>query len=199
MTMSVDIGKFKTRIKHQGCIGYREREVEFDVMWVSCGVYQLSYYRPSDAADHEVVVVDDWYPPNTFITFTPEQFEKVVELYPQAPKRQRDECYKPFYEDYDLSRGMFDFGEDMLFQAFKDPAENTERVYLVNHQFMCGSPTTSTQVLGLYLEDLRRLQELIDSKKDEIFYSGCRISMPSKFALGGNHETKEKEVDAAGT
>ena len=180
MTIAEVFGKFKARLKHQGCIGYREREVELDVTWVSCGVYEITYYRPSDAENHEVLVVEDWYPPNTSISFTPEQFEKVVELYPQAPKRQRDECYKPFYEDYDLCRGMFDLEFDTLFQAFKDPHENVERVYLVNHLFVCGSPSTSTQVLGLYIEDFHRLRDLIESKKDQIFYSGCKIAMPSK-------------------
>jgi hypothetical protein len=180
MTMTVDIGKFKTKLKHQSCFGYREREVEFDVTWVSCGVYQLSYYRPRDAKNHEVIVEEDWYPPDTAISFTPEQFEMVAKLYPQAPKRPRNECYKPFYENYDLDRGMFDFGNDELFQAFKDPTPDVERVYLVNRHFTYGSPSTSTQVLGLYIEDFKRLQELINSKKGEIFYSGCKVAMPSK-------------------
>ncbi len=180
MTISIDIGKFKAKIEHNGLIGKRSREVEFDVEWVSCGVYQVSYYRPRDAVDHGVLVTEDWYPPDTSISFTPEQFEKVAELYPSAPKRKRNECYKPFYEDYDLSRGMFDFGDDRLFQAFKDPYDNVEKVYMVNHQFAHGAPTTSKQVLGLYLEDFQRLKNLLDSKKDEIFYSGCKFVMPGK-------------------
>lgn len=177
MTIAEDIGKFKCKIKHVGLIGYREREIEFDIQWVSCGVYEMSYWRPRDAKSHEILVTEDWYPPNTSITFTPEHFEKVVELYPLAPKQERDQCYKPFYEDYDLSRGMFDFGDDMLFQAFKDPLE--DRVYLVNHRFLRGVPTTSTQVLSLYADELQRLKELLDSKKDMIFYSGCKIATPS--------------------
>ncbi len=176
MTMTADIGKFKVKIEHHGVIGKRSREVEFDVQWVSCGVYQIDYYRPRDAVDHEVLVTEDWYPPDTSISFTPEQFEKVAELFPLAPKRKRDECYKPFYEDYSLDRGMFDFEYDELFQAFKDPHDNIEKVYLVNHCFIHGSPTTSVQVLGLYWEDFQRLKELLDSKKDEIFYSGCKVS-----------------------
>lgn len=192
MTMTVDLGKIKVTLKHTGRFGYREREVELDVMWVSCGVYEVSYYRPRNAESHGVIVAADWYPPDTAIAFTPEQFEKVAELYPQAPKHPRDECHKPFYEDYDLSRGMFDLGDDTLFQAFKDPAEGVERVYLATHQFSYGSPTTSTAVLGLHIDDFHRLKELIDSKKDEIFYSGCQIEMPSKLITdifqGEDHE-----------
>ena len=114
--------------------------------------------------------------PDTHISFTPEQFEKVMELFPLAPKYKRDECYKPFYENYDLDRGMFDLGHDSLFQAFKDPHDDIEKVYMVSHTFVHGSPTTHTQVLGLHIDDLQRLKELLDSKKDEIFYSGCKIS-----------------------
>ena len=121
MTISEDIGKIKVTLAHDGLIGMRSREVELDVTWVSCGVYQVEYWRPRNAENHEVLVTDDWYPPNTSISFTPEQFEKVAELYPNAPKHERGECYKPFYEDYDLDRGMFDFEYDRLFQAFKDP------------------------------------------------------------------------------
>ena len=179
MTMCVDIGKFKTRVKHQSFIGFREREVEFSVTWVSCGVYQLEYYRPKDIENHEVLVTEDWFPPDTSISFTPEQFEKVMELYPAAPKRNRDECYKPFYEEYTLSRGMFDFGDDELFQAFKDPSEKAEMVYLVNHKFSYGLPTPHVSVLGFYIEDFQRLKGLLDSKKDDIFYSGCKCSWPS--------------------
>jgi hypothetical protein len=180
MTISVDIGKFKTRLRYQSEIGYREKEVEFDVQWVSCGCYQVSYYRPFDAKDHGIMVTaqEDWYPPNTSITFTPEQFDKVAELYLGAPKNKRNECYKPFYEEYTLSRGMFDFVDDELFQAYKDPYPDMEMVYLVNHRFLRGAPTPNIHVLGLYWDDFKRLKELLDSKKGEIFYSGCKVSWP---------------------
>lgn len=176
MTIAENFGKFKATLEHDGCIGSRSREVELDVQWVSCGVYEISYYRPRDAEDHRVLVAENWYPPDTSISFTPEQFEKVVELYPNAPKHQRDECYKPFYEDYDLCRGMFDLEYDMLFQAFKDPHPDVEKVYMVNRCFVHGVPTTDTHVLGLSMEDFQHLKELIESKKDEIFYSGCKIA-----------------------
>jgi hypothetical protein len=178
MTCTSEIGKFKATIRHESMLGYREREVEFDVTWVSCGVYQMSYYRPRDAKPHYVIVVEDWYPPDTFISFTPEQFEKVSELYLLAPKHERNQCYEPFYEDYDLDNGMIDFQNDDLFQAYRDPIKDW--VYLVNHMFTHGCPTTSTQVLGLSWTDFLRLKDLICSKKNEIFYSGCKISWPSK-------------------
>ena len=177
MTISVDIGKFKAKIEHYSLLAIRHQEVELDVMWVSCGVYEVNYYRPRDAISHIVITTEDWHPPDTHISFTPEQFAKVVELYPSASKNERDECHKPFYEDYDLSRGMFDFGDDRLFQAFKDP--HVDKVYMVNHYFVHGSPTTSADVLGLYMDDFQKLKDLIDNKKGEIFYSGCKISMPS--------------------
>jgi hypothetical protein len=176
MTICIDIGKFKATLKHDGSIGYRTREVEFDVEWVSCGVYQMSYYRPRDAANHEVLVTEDWYPPDTFISFTPEQFEKVAELYPSAPKQERVNSFKPFYEDFETDSGMFDLGLDTLFQAYKDPYPDVDRVYMVNHTFSHGAPTTLTGVLGLSWEDFNRLKDLLDSKKHEIFYSGCKIA-----------------------
>lgn len=174
MTISVDIGKFKATIEYKCSIGKRHREIELDVIWVSCGVYEISYHRPRDAEPYDVIVAEDWYPPDIYMSFTPEQFNKVVELYPSAPKQERNQFYKPFYEDYDLSRGTFDFGEDRLFQAFKDP--NEDRVNMVNHYFIRGTPDSNMSVFGLSWEDLQRLKELLDSKKDEIFYSGCKIS-----------------------
>lgn len=176
MTISINIGRFKAELEHDGLIGTRSREVELDVMWHSCGIYQVSYYRPRDAVDHIVLVTEDWYPPDTTCVFTPEQLEKVAELFPLASKRKRDECYKPFYEEYTLSNGMFDFGDDDLFQAFKDPGETVEKVYMVNRSFSHGVPTTSSSVLGLRKEDFQRLKDLIDSKKNEIFHSVCKVS-----------------------
>ena len=132
----------------------------------------MCYTRPKDAKNHEVIVEENWYPPNTYISFTPEQFDKVIELYPLALENERSQCYKSFYEDYDFSRGMFDFCDDTLFQAFKQDG----RVYLVQHLFSYGAPTTHTNVLGLNIDDLKKLKELLDSKKGEIFYSGCKIS-----------------------
>jgi hypothetical protein len=179
MTCTEDFGKFKATIKHDGSIGWREREVEFDITWVSCGVFEMRYYRPRDAKEqHYVLVAEDWYPPDTSITFTPEHYEKVFELYPSAPKHERDKCYQPFYETYELDAGMFDFGHDWLFQAYKDPLE--DRVHLVNRNFVRGNPVESTNVIGLTWADFLRLKEFLDSKKGLIFYSGCRIAMPSK-------------------
>ena len=113
------------------------------------------------------------------MTFTPEQFEKVIELYLDAPKHKRTECYKPFYESFDTDRGMFDFEYDTLFQAYKDPHEGVDKVYLVNHSFSNGIPTSNSYTLGLFMEDFQKLRDLIESKKDEIFYSGCRASFQS--------------------
>lgn len=178
MTISEDIGKFKARIGISTLFGIRDREVELEVIWVSCGVYSIRYNRPKDATDPNIIVEEDWYPPDVHISFTPEQFEKVVELYPLALKHKRNEVYKPFYEDYTLDNGMMDFENDTLFQVFKDPHDNIEKIYLVNHYFSRGSPTTQTDVLGLYSEDFEKLKDLIASKKDVIFYSGCKFSMP---------------------
>ena len=177
MTCTESLGKFSAKIKHRcGALGIvREREIEFNVDWVSCGVYQMEYYRPrgDDIKPHYVIVEEDWYPPDTFCCFTPEQFEKVAELYPTAPKLPREQCYKPFYEDYELDRGMMDFGHDRLFQAYKDPCE--EMVYLVNRYFVFGMPEEATNVLGLEWSDFLRLSELLISNKHLIFYSGVKF------------------------
>jgi hypothetical protein len=122
------------------------------------------------------VVAEDWYPPNTSISFTPEQFDKIFELYPAAPKQERLQCYKPFYEDYTASRDVFDFGNDWLFQAYKDLHPNVERVYMVVRNFIHGRPTETTSVLGISWEDFLRLKVLLDSNKHEIFYSGVYCS-----------------------
>ena len=181
MTCTEDFGKFKCTLVRDACFAVREREVEFDVTWISCGVWSLEYWRPKDAprTDLGILVVEDWYPPNTQISFTPEQFDKAYELYPDAPRQERDKCYKPYYEDYDLDRGMFDFGHDKLFQAYKDPIK--DKVYLVQRYFVRGTPSETTSVLGLSLEDFKRLKELLDSKKSSIFYSGCKISTTNLF------------------
>ncbi len=177
MTCTEDFGKFTTKIKHQTCIGYREREVDLSITWVSCGVYSFQYWRPQDADDPEVIGTDkEWYPGNIHFSITPEQFDKVAELYPAAPRHERAECYKPFYEQYDLDRGMFDMGCDTLFQAFKDPREEVDRVYMVNRSFIYGQPSQDSSMLALYWNEFLRLKEYIDSKRGEIFYSGCRFS-----------------------
>ncbi len=192
MTMEVNIGKFKTEIKHQTGFGYRKREVEFDVSWISCGTYQMSYRRPFDATPEYVLVTNDWYPADTFSSFTPEQFEKVAELFPSAPHPKRNEAYKPFYENFTTDMGMIDLGYDCLFQAFKD--QKVETVYLVNQSFVRGVPATSTSVLGLEWKDFLRLKELIDNKKNETFYSGCKISSGGEMQAVwvGNEEDAKK-------
>jgi hypothetical protein len=182
MTIEIDIGKFKAKLEHDALLCRRGREVELDVTWSSCGVYVVTYSRPRDAdpVDIGILVKEEWYPDSVCVSFTPEQFEKVCELFPSALKQERNQCYKPFYEDYDLDRGMMDFGMDGLFQAFKDYHLNVEKVYLVNHMFARGAPTSNSQVLGLHWEDFKILKDLIESKKGEIFYSGCKVVMPSK-------------------
>lgn len=177
MTISIKIGKFKAKIEYQIFMAKRNKEVEFDITWSSCGVYCMSYYRPLKAEDHQVIVTKDWYPPNIAITFTPEHLEKTAELYSNAPKNERHECYKPFYEDYDLDRCMIDFGNDILFQAYRDPRKDIEKVYMVNRRFVCGVPDTHTDILGLFMDDFQKLKDLIDNEKEKIFYSGCKIQM----------------------
>lgn len=177
MTITEDFGKFKATLYSSGSFARRSREVELEICWISCGLYQINYYRPDDAVDAGVTVGKDWYPDNVYLSFTPEQFDKVIELHLNAPKQSRDQCYKPFYEDYDLDRCMFDFGNDSLFQAFRSPVE--EKVYLVKRNFSHGTPTEEVSVLGLSFEDLSRLNEFLNSKKDLIFYSGCKFSVPS--------------------
>lgn len=157
MTISIDIGKSKATIKHNGMIGYRTREVDLDVQWHSCGVFQVTYYRPSDAKDHRILVTEDWYPPNVSVSFTPEHLEKVFELYPDAPKRKRMECYIPFYEDYDPDRGMFDMGNDMLFQAYKDPPREIEHGLSGEPLFPGRCANAQRQCVGA---DLGRLSEI---------------------------------------
>jgi hypothetical protein len=174
MTISINIGKVKVSLKYTALLGYRKREVELDVQWHSCGTYQVSYYRPREAKDYRILVEEDWYPPSVDVGFTPEQFDKVFELFPSAVKRERMESYKPFYENYDPDRGMFDFGNDTLFQAFKDPLENEDGVHLVNQYFVRGIPSENTQVLGLSWADFMKLKDLIEREKHEIFYSGVK-------------------------
>lgn len=180
--MTEDFGKFKATIESNCCLAKRHREVDLEVIWVSCGVYQITYRRPKDAENPEVIVAKDWYPKNINISFTPEQFEKAFELFADAPKQERPDCYKPYYEDYDLDRGMFDFENDTLFQAYKDPnpSPDINRVCLVNRHYGFGRPTKDSGLLELSFEDFKRLKEFLDEKKDLIFYSGCKISFPSK-------------------
>lgn len=177
MTCTEPLGKFTAKIIHNGGIGCRSREVEFDIQWISSGLYSMEYWRPrgEDIQPHYVIVAEDWYPPDISISFTPDQLAKIVELYPAAPKPPRDQCHKAFYEDYELDRYFMDMGHDNLLQAFKDPHEDRDIVYLVKRHFQHGTPTESSSVLPLFWEDLLRLKEFLDSKKDMIFYSGIKI------------------------
>lgn len=174
MTCTDNLGKFKTRIRHYS-LGYREREVEFDVQWISSGLFSMEYWRPrgEDIQPHYVMVAEDWYPPDTSCTFTPDQFDKVAELYPSAPKPERDQCHKPFYEDYDLDRYFMDMGFDRLFQAYKAPQEDLDMVFLVNRSFEHGMPTEGTHVLGLFWEDFLRLKTFLEGRT--LLYSGIKI------------------------
>jgi hypothetical protein len=198
MTCTEDFGKFKCTLWRETSIaGARGREVELEITWISCGVYQLDYTRPADAphTDHGILVIEDWYPPNMRISFTPEQFDKAYELYDGAPRHKRDQCYKPYYEDYDLDRGMFDMERDELFQAYKDPIR--DKVYLVQHCFASGTPTEYTSVLGLTIEDFKRLKEFLDSKRSLIFYSGCKIA-GSPWKLLNTQDNHEEDVATVG-
>ena len=156
MTIEENFGKFKATLGNNCFLGKRTREIDLDISWVSCGVYQVQYWRPQGAIDSGVVVAEDWYPANVHISFTPEQFDKAFELFADAPKNERGNCYKPYYEDYYLDNGMFDFTHDELFQAYKDPNPNVDRVSLVNRHFSLGRPTESTSILELSFEDFKR-------------------------------------------
>jgi len=175
MTCTEDLGTLSVKLEYVS-LGYRGRVVDLEIIWISCGVYQVSYRRPKNAAAPMVLGTSgEWYPANVNICFTPEQFNAAFDLFEAAPKQDRENCYKPYYENYDLDRGMFDMGYDTLFQAFKDPKK--DKVHLVTHTFRQGTPGQSCgeNVLGLYLEDFKRLKEFIDSKSDWIFYSGVKI------------------------
>jgi hypothetical protein len=176
MTCTDNLGKFKAKLRHQS-LGHREREVELDVQWISSGLFSLEYWRPRDEGikPHYVMVAEDWYPPDTSMSFTPDQMEKIFELYPSAPKQPRDQCYKPFYEDYELDRYFMDMGHDNLLQVYKDPHEDVDMVYLVKHHFTNGIPTDSTSFLPLYWEDFLRLRDFLNSKRDMLLYSGVKI------------------------
>ena len=177
MTCTDDLGKFTAKIRHRS-LGYREREVELNVQWISSGLFSIDYWRPreEDIKPYYVMVAEDWYPPDTSMSFTPDQMEKVFELYPSAPKQPRDQCYKPFYEDYDLDRYFMDMGHDSLFQAFKDPHEDSDMVYLVKRHFNYGIPNgEGSSFLPLHWEDFLRLREFLNSKRHMLLYSGLKI------------------------
>lgn len=169
MTYTENLGEIEVNLEHNASLCIKSRVVDLRVNWHSCCIYEVSYRRPNDAGDHRVIVESDWYPPSFQIHFTPEDFDKAFELFPDAPKNKRKDCYKPYYENYELSRGMFDFGDDELFQAYKDPYDEIEKVYLVNRFFTHGTPSTGTEVLGLYFDDFKKLKEFIDITRPQIF------------------------------
>lgn len=174
MTISEPIGKFKTELKNTFGLGFTRREVNLDIIWVSCGCYIITgeYVEPLTEKDNKYIV-----PPVDFsLMLTPEWLVKSVELFPADPN-PRMECYKPYYEDYETDQGMFDMGYDNLFRAYRDPHE--ERAILTSHTFVCGVPANRMNVLSLKYEELKRLKEYLDNPNgngSEIFYSGCQIA-----------------------
>jgi hypothetical protein len=169
MTICESIGKFQTTIHRHSMFGKSTQEVEFDITWVSCGWYSITVSRLNKPeSDNEKT--------NFIIHFTPEWFVKVIELYPDAEKRQRMECYKPFHEEYVPDLGMFDMGHDTLLQAFKDQFD--ENVILTNYHFERGVPR-SVEVLNIRFDEFKRLKEYLDNpngRGSEIFYSGVQFA-----------------------
>jgi hypothetical protein len=174
MTTSIDIAKFQTTVERRVMFGKTTRKVELDIMWISCGYYSMTATRIEEEGDNEFIE-----PKTDFHIFlTPEWIQKVVELYPSAETRPRDELYKPFYEDFATDKSMLDMGQDILFQAFKHQLE--ERVIITNYHFNYGVPD-NVDVFNIEFEEFQRLKELLDDPNGngpEIFYSGCRVTLP---------------------
>lgn len=179
MTMTQDIGKFKTELKNTEFLGTFKREVELEIIWISCGYYSITGEYVKTPTEEEF---PNMQPKLDFnLHLTPEWIEKVFELFPNAVKRNRPETYIPFYQDYSTDRGMFDFGHDMFFQAFKDNLFD-DRVILTNYYFNYGVPSSKVDVLNLQFSEFKRLKEFLDNPNGygpEIFYSGCQVAQPS--------------------
>ena len=155
-------------------LGKTERKVELDIKWISCGYYSITATRIDEKAEDE----NPYIQPKTdfHISLAPEWIKKVVELYPLAERRPRNELHKPFYEDFHTDAGMMDMGQDTLFQAFKHQLE--ERVILTNYIFSYGVPTGHVNVFNIAFDDFQLLKEYLDDPNGngpEIFYSGCKI------------------------
>lgn len=169
MTISIQIGELETQTKKRDLFGYAELKIKLQVTWHSCGCYAI-WVEKMESLDNKYIEPKTGFS----LHMNPEHLEKVAEMFPNAPVRPRMETHKPFYEDYDPDRGMFDFGHDTLFQAFKDPLENN-RVIIANINFNGGIPS-SLDSLSLDFDEFKKLKTLIDDKKGEIFYSGVKCS-----------------------
>jgi hypothetical protein len=159
MTMTQDIGKFTTELKNNLIFGTCKREVELEIIWISCGYYSITgkYVKAEDENSYIQPKLD------FNLHLTPEWIEKAFELFPNAVKRNRPETYIPFYQDYSTDRGMFDFGHDILFQAFKDNLFD-DRVILTNYHFNYGTPSSKVDVLNLQFSEFKRLKEFLEYK-----------------------------------
>jgi hypothetical protein len=168
MTICEDFGGIEVTTKNAFGIGYIARKVMLKITWVSCGHYSIAVQKAQELPIH----ANKHTEPKTDYTIhmTPEQVDKVAELFEAAPSPERMQCYKPFYEDFDPDRGMFDMGHDTLFQAFRQK----DRVVLANTYFVCGLPS-GMDTLNMTFEDYKRFKEYLDSKRDQVFYSGVKF------------------------
>lgn len=168
MTICESLGEFETNTKKYGLFGVVNRKVKLKVTWVSCGTYSI------DVQKFEELGVDSnkYTEPKTDFQMhmTPDHVEKVAELFDAAVTPDRMSSHKPFYEDYDPDRCMFDMGHDTLFQAFRQK----ERVILTNIYFEMGVPT-SMDSLNMSFDEYKKFKAFLDERKDQIFYSGVKI------------------------
>jgi hypothetical protein len=168
MTICEDFGGIEVTTKNAFGIGYINRKVLLKITWVSYGAYTITVQKAAELP----MSANKYTEPKTdySISITPEQVDKVAELFEAAETPERMQCYKPFYEDYDPDRSMFDMEHDTLFQAFKQK----DRVILTNINFVCGVPS-SMDSLNMTFEDYLKFKAYLDSKRDQVFYSGVKF------------------------
>jgi hypothetical protein len=174
MTIDYHITKFDSKILEQD-LGYRIHNVQLDVHWVSCGFYVFSYPKfefkpfPDSTSMRKVEGMS--------ISVDPKWIDKIIELYPSVEKTtDRTKTFVPFFQVFDTDRGMFDFGQDSQFSAYK--SQHDGWIVMLEHQANYGVPTRHVSSWSIHIDDLKALRDkLKDPSVVQPMWSGCKVRM----------------------
>lgn len=175
MTISEDWFKYKCKTRRASIptlFGVDFIDVEIKVGWVSCGYYTFEW--PPFEIPHRFNPEAMDKIPYMHMSITPEDFRKTIELYDNPQEEiTRDKLLAPYYEKLNFDAGMFDFGHDGLFRAYKHV---NGWVILHDHLIVCGCPTKEITEWIVHIDDLRKIQE--ELKSHDIFYTGVKFASP---------------------
>jgi hypothetical protein len=158
MTIAYKVTTFDSKTLKQD-FGYRIHDVHIDVSWVSSGYYEFSYPEFEGMS----------------ISVDPEWIDKIIEIYPTVEKNtDRKKAFVPFFQVFDIDRGMFDAGHDEQFSAYKSRCDGW--IVMHSHLAINGVPTNHVDEWIITIDDLKALNDkLKDPSTEQPIWSGCQI------------------------